>query len=136
MDDDFDTDHYNREEAIQRQGGAIQDPLFDQFETAFWKFKRNYYLYFMTNVKQQNASTPEGTVAVINQFINKFNNILNVLSNRTFSAQHYSASLSAQGLEDAMRKIPNYRIGEYRSLVAQFRNNIFNLDRAGKAVAL
>jgi hypothetical protein len=134
--EDFDTDYYNREEAIQRQGGAIQDPLFDQFETAFWKFKRDYYLYFMTNVKQQNADSPEDTVAVINQFINKFNNILNVLANRTFSAQNYFVSPSAQELETAVKAIPNNRIGEYRSLIAQFRTNIFNLDRAGKAVSL
>jgi len=127
-------EQYNREETQARSGGGIEDPLFDTFETAFWEFKKQYYVAFMNDVSQKNAANPMGTVNTLNKYADTFNNILNVLASRTFSAADYPTLSAAADLEAAMRTVPNQRIGEYRALIDQFRNNIFNLDRQAKAI--
>lgn len=127
-------EQYNREELQTRSGSGLQDPLFDTFETAFWEFKKQYYVAFMNAVSQKNANDPADTVSTLNKYILSFNQTLNVLSSKKFRAADYPTVSAAATLEAAMRTVPNQRIGEYVALIEQFRNNIFNLDRQAKAI--
>jgi hypothetical protein len=127
-------EQYNREELHARSGGGIQDPLFDTFETAFWEFKKQYYVAFMNAVSQKNAANPMGTVSTLNKYISSFNNILNVLASKEFKGADYPTVSAATTLEAAMNAVPSQPIGEYVALIEQFRNNIFNLDRQAKAI--